>query len=233
VLPYEADTTEQDAQQVVEEVLKEATAAVPGADGVRCEVRTPRGAAGAVLVRQADEAELLVVGTRACGPVSRTLLGSVAEHVLHHATCPVAVVPAGDGLGVEPPRVLVGVDHSPSALAALAWAADTAARRGAVLVPVIVRDPVWTGDAAASLTNLEASERRSLEDAVPAHDGLVVRPEVVSGPPGRTLVGMARPQDLLVLGTRGRSAVVSALLGSTSTYAVRHAHCPVVVLREG
>jgi len=45
------------------------------------------------LVHQAGESQLIVVGRHGVGAVKSTLLGSVSQAVLHHATCPVAVVP--------------------------------------------------------------------------------------------------------------------------------------------
>ena len=47
------------------------------------------------LVAESMAQRLLVVGTRSRHPVAGTLLGSVAQGVLHHATCPVAVIPIG------------------------------------------------------------------------------------------------------------------------------------------
>lgn len=55
-------------------------------------VASPGGAAHAVL-ECADEADLVVVGSRGLGPFQRMLLGSVATQIVHHARCPVAVIP--------------------------------------------------------------------------------------------------------------------------------------------
>ncbi len=131
----------------------------------------------------------------------------------------------------------MGVDHSPGSLGALAWAAEEAERRGSVLVPVLVRDGAWTGPTAGGLplpeVDLECSELRALRRAVPADVQVRTEPEVITGPPGKALAQYADPQDLLVVGSRGRGALASTLLGSTSAFLAEHAHCPVVVVREG
>jgi len=54
------------------------------------------GDARYALSREASDAALLVVGTRGRGRVSGALLGSVSTFLLHHATCPVEVVPPVD-----------------------------------------------------------------------------------------------------------------------------------------
>ncbi|WP_435226363.1 universal stress protein [Streptomyces sp. Tue6028] len=51
-----------------------------------------RGNAADVLLRAAEGAEVLVVGSRGRGGFTRALLGSVSQHVAQHATCPVVIV---------------------------------------------------------------------------------------------------------------------------------------------
>lgn len=53
---------------------------------------------GVIEAAEAEEADLIVVGTRALGPVGRLLLGSVSSHVVAHARCPVLVLRKGDRL---------------------------------------------------------------------------------------------------------------------------------------
>jgi universal stress protein A len=63
--------------------------------GLPCEVTLLEGSPPAEIVRQAAAvgAGLIVIGTHGRGGLAHAVLGSVAERVLHHATCPVLVVP--------------------------------------------------------------------------------------------------------------------------------------------
>jgi nucleotide-binding universal stress UspA family protein len=71
-------------------------AAAGVADGVRVEIRVALGPAREALVQACrDDVDLLVMGSRAYGPLRSVLLGSVSRHVVDHAPCPVIVVPRG------------------------------------------------------------------------------------------------------------------------------------------
>lgn len=90
--PIVADWEQQ--QQYVAGALDDALrAALP--DGVEFAARVVEGGPARSLLDAAetDQASLLVVGARGHGGVSAALLGSVADQVVHHATCPVVVVP--------------------------------------------------------------------------------------------------------------------------------------------
>lgn len=54
---------------------------------------TPRSGPRTALIEASHHAQLVIVGARGRGGLTGPLLGSVSQAVLHHATCPVAIVP--------------------------------------------------------------------------------------------------------------------------------------------
>jgi len=92
---------EQETRGLVDSVVAEQgeTAA-----GIAVRVQTLPGAPAAVLVEQAQGADLLVVGHRGRGGVASALLGSVGMHCVLHAPCPVTIVrPAPQPVAEQPP----------------------------------------------------------------------------------------------------------------------------------
>jgi nucleotide-binding universal stress UspA family protein len=85
------------------------------------------------------QASLVVVGTHGLGRVAGALLGSVATGLLHRATCSVLVArkPAAGGVW-SPKRIVVGVDDSPSAKAAVAACGELQSRFDSELRPVTI-----------------------------------------------------------------------------------------------
>jgi nucleotide-binding universal stress UspA family protein len=83
---------EQNAVAELAEVVTEAGAT----PGVELEQRVVEGHPIPVLLEQAEDASLLVLGSRGRGAFTGMLLGSVSEHCVSHAPCPVAVVRPAD-----------------------------------------------------------------------------------------------------------------------------------------
>ncbi|MGB8649560.1 MAG: universal stress protein [Mycobacteriales bacterium] len=229
-------------QALLEEQVAEARKTT-GLDHVPVHLVCEHGAAGAVLEVAAEGAHALAVGRAQHAAPVRALLGSTAADCLRRSPCPVVVVPPLDEkdtvLPMHTASVYVGVDHQAPSRAALRWAVEVAVQEGKPLVPVHVQSPLHDQDE-RDLTVLEASDREQerIRDEVAreARDTVLdavldVRPLVVLGAPGPALESLVGPEDLVVVGARGRGAVSSALLGSTSHYLVHHCRAPVAVIR--
>jgi nucleotide-binding universal stress UspA family protein len=137
------------------------------------------------------------------------------------------------------PRIVVGVDGSPSSKAALRWAIRQAELTGGSVDAVTAwRYPATYGMAPVSeqVIDLEGNAKGILTEALAEVSTLaprvIVRPRVTEGHAADVLLRAAREADLLVVGSRGHGGFTSALLGSVSLYCVIHARCPVLVLRD-
>lgn len=135
-------------------------------------------------------------------------------------------------------RIIVGVDGSGHSRAALRWAIDEARLRGTGILAVhTYRSAMASVDVPRAYVDLQPGAEATLADEVAkalADSGLHVdvQRHVAEGDAATTLVRLARPGDLVVVGSRGHGVVASALLGSTSHYVACHAPCPVVIVTE-
>jgi nucleotide-binding universal stress UspA family protein len=77
---------------------------------------------------------------------------------------------------------------------------------------------------------VEAALRQKVEEVRTAHPDVTVEGEVYSGAAERALVEASSNASLVVVGSRGRSAVAGALMGSVSRDVLHQAHCPVAVV---
>lgn len=136
--------------------------------------------------------------------------------------------------------VVVAVDGSEAAAAALDWAVRQAALEGRPLsvvhacgVPGAMQD---FEDVVANERGLKSVgrsiAREAVRDARLTDPTIGVESVVTMGHPETVLVEASESADLLVVGARGRGTVASALLGSVSATVARESHCPVVVVRE-
>ncbi|MFD6950530.1 universal stress protein UspA [Nocardiopsis sp. TSRI0078] len=139
----------------------------------------------------------------------------------------------------RPPSVVVGVDGTPAANAALAWATEEAARRGARLRIVHgLGMPVVIGAYGASGNFAVEDLRQAGYDLLAAGAAYVhrARPEVevatVLAPEDApaVLLNEAGHGDVIVMGSRGLGGVRAIMLGSVGVRAASHAPCPVVVV---
>ena len=206
--------------------------------GLDVHTRLFQGDAVVALRRASETARLTVVGSRGQSRVAGTLLGSVALAITAHGSAPVAVIPVdGPGWTITGP-VVVGVDGSPTSNAALDFAFEEAAARGAPLVAVHAWSdprPTLADVASSDYTRLEESERALLAEQLTPwrhqHPDVEVVSVVAHGKPTPALLEQGRQAQLLVVGSRGRGGFTGMLLGSTSHSLITHALCPVVVVR--
>ena len=78
-----------------QEIVDKAVADRAGQPEVTVTVRAVAGRPADELIQASEDAELLVVAARGAGGFKRLIMGSVSTQVVHHALCPVVVIPAG------------------------------------------------------------------------------------------------------------------------------------------
>lgn len=183
-----------------------------------------------------DEAALIALGAHGHSGWSPHLLGSVTAKVLHHAGCPVGVVPHPPVPAPPSGRIVVGVDGSPSARRALEWGAAHAAALGKQVRAVcITPSQLWHEQPAFVAPGGEIERDaeiglRSLVDEVSSAAGVAVEPVVMIGDPAETLLELTPDWDLLVLGSRGHSSVGEVVFGSVGRVCATRATRPVVIV---
>lgn len=152
--------------------------------------------------------------------------------------------PATGAADVHQPRIVVGVDGSSDAVAALRWAYDEASRKNAALEVVVAWDfiakwavgfnPAWPEDADHLRADAETVGDKAVNEvlgASPRPHWLTVH--AIQGSPAFVLTERAREADLLVVGARGRGGFAKLRVGSVSNACVHHAACPIVVIPSG
>jgi nucleotide-binding universal stress UspA family protein len=137
----------------------------------------------------------------------------------------------------QPTSIVVGVDGRPASDQALAFALREASLRGGRVEVVttwewtIPYDRAFQDDATEARSQAEKIQDDAVQRAL---QGLETTPEVnrhvVREKAGAALVRLSHDADYLVVGNSHKNLVTRTLLGSVSSYCLRHAHCPVVVV---
>ena len=140
--------------------------------------------------------------------------------------------------------IVVGVDGSDCGRAALEFAADEAALRGAQLRIVSIWHVPTTAYGGGFALVVDGSAFESfrertqgiVDEAVAAvkqaQPAVECEGKAVEGQPAATLLEEGADASLIVVGNRGLGGFASLLVGSVSQQVVHHASCPVVVVRE-
>lgn len=217
------------------------------ARGIETVTHLSKQTAPEAIPRLAEEvgADLIVMGTRGHSGLANVLLGSVAQHTMRAAGCPVMTV--SDRLVEEPSaefrRILVPTDFSTAQDRTLAIARELAGRGDDGAEIVIAHSIFVPPDIEAEIEQSGESMRRALN--APAlgrieaiveglgRDGYRARGQILSGRPEDSIVAEAGAAavDLIVMGTHGRSGLSHFLLGSVAERVVRAAPCPTVTVK--
>jgi nucleotide-binding universal stress UspA family protein len=215
--------------------------------GLRIETVQQDGPPVPVLMDQSRKAFATVVGADGVGRLSGVFFGSVSARLAEHGHgCiviarpdPVASTPT------DPARVVVGVDGSPQSQAAIGFAYDEAALRGATLVAIHTWNdtPLRRGLGSYPLdldaSGIDQAQHRLLETELAGweqkYPDVPVQLRILRGRPAPNLLRYATTTgecltQLIVVGSRGLGGFTGLLLGSTSQAVMIHADCSVAVV---
>lgn len=137
-------------------------------------------------------------------------------------------------------KVLIAVDDSPIAAHAVDVGAELAQALHAEVALIYVIDPSLTyapesGLSADDVKRAAESEGKRLVADLRSRlpEGLGSMQFISAGPPGPEIARAAEqwPADVIVIGSHGRRGMSRALLGSVAEAVMRHASCPVLIVR--
>ncbi|MDW4909230.1 universal stress protein [Streptomyces sp. ADMS] len=215
-------------------VLKEAVAYVESRHPrVRVSGLLAEGHPAWVLREQAQHATEVVLGSWHLSALQELFTSAaVALPLIAHAPCPVVVVPESEHITQQPPYFVVGVDGSPQSAAAVDFAFEEAALRGAVLRALYVWHPPLLGvlDEDAAVQECRRLLSETVAGRTAAHPEVELHHEVVQGHPVQVLAKASEHALGLVVGTRGHGGFTGMLLGSVSQGVLHHARCPVITV---
>ena len=224
-----------EADRVLARAAATARAVSPG---LVVETTLAVGEAGTELLRRAEGAQLVVVGSRGLGGFSGLLLGSTGIALSAHSPRPVVVV-RGDESRHGP--VVAGIDESAEADAVLRRALREAVLHRADVLVV----HSWSVGlhqapfAVEGLDRLEQSARdraaelvdKALARVAADFDEVAVSVRLGEASAAADLVAASGDARLLVVGSRDLGSLRGMLLGSTTHAVLHHAACPVLVER--
>ena len=194
-------------------------------------------------------ADLILVATHGYTGFRRAFLGSTAERIVQHSSCPVLIVrhrrltwAARNGHRADTAftlnKILVPTDLSDCAKVAFTYAVDLAREFHAQLSLVHVINPnaYPFGDefaalhAAQLIREASRAARKKMGEML-AKTGVRYTARVEHGLPAREICAAAkRDVDLIVTSTHGRTGLGHVLIGSVAEHIVRCAHCPILVI---
>src|SRR3954452_6634762 len=191
--------------------------------GVEVAVQITAGSPAMELLAEAATRDLIVIGASRHHRTQAILFGSTGRQLARHQTCPLVVVRVTGGEGPSK-RVVVGVDGSSGATAAVRWAADEAELRQIDIRLVHVWEPhdVSRDKADGMLA--------TAEDSVGTRADLSVQRDVVERSSQLAFADIVAPEELLVIGSHARGRLKTALFGSTINDLIEQSPATVVIV---
>lgn len=179
--------------------------------------------------------DLIVMGTQGYGGVKKLFLGSTAERVTRHATCPVLTVgPRVRSVSANRfGHVFYASDFSTGSMRALTYALSLAEddRAKLTLLHVIESEPTSESE----LLEWRRQDREKLSQMIPPDADLAYEPEieVEMGIPEVEIVRLAdtRQAELIVMGCHSGGVVSTHVPWTTLHHVLQNAHCPVLTVR--
>ena len=131
-------------------------------------------------------------------------------------------------------RVLCPVDLSKNSLSAIEMATIIAKRHDATILFLYVSPPWYPEEAmygAGYIREIDESAKQSLEEIQPADPSVKFEHQFVFGNPGAEIVSACKEADMVVMSSHGRRGLLRILMGSVAEYVLRHAKCPVILVK--
>jgi nucleotide-binding universal stress UspA family protein len=184
----------------------------------------------------AQQTDLIVMGTHGRGVVAHAVMGSVAERVVRCAPCPVLTV-RNPPREFDAPNILVATDFGVVSDTALTYGRTLAQTFGGRLDLLHVMENPFLRAMFADPHSIEVAARRQLRERLTETDRLRLGASAcleVSDDPAAAIVDHAKRAriDFIVIGTHGRQSMDRLLIGSVAESVVRHAPCPVLTVRH-
>jgi nucleotide-binding universal stress UspA family protein len=247
IVPFAFMTYEQNAEQTAFKDLKK-VAAECGVSSATCDVLGGAPPFDEICrLAQTIPADLVVMPTHGRTGLKHVFLGSTAERIVQHSSCPVLVargkaLQANNGSRFRIRTILVPVDFSSCSWEGLRYAISFASEFGAriILLHSTYLGYVYSceGTAIYDIPGLQKAARRTAErkmrELIRSVNFGTVKFELAftDGSPVLDICAFAKDHDvdLIITSTHGFTGFAHVLIGSVAEQVVRHAPCSVLVV---